>query len=121
MAVDKVAFRKLAARICFALFLGMSVSNPISAWATVAANATIISRTTVEYDDGFATRTVEASISVTVNLVACPPILSAPSDQTSAYEGPASLHVYSYTLTACGNARATAWFVTYFAIATCFN
>lgn len=90
------------------LLLGLLLgSSAATAWADVAANTRIINQATLSYDDGSGVQTVNASVSVTVDLVAGIPTLDTPPDDTTPYVGPATILPFTYTITANANGPDT--------------
>lgn len=88
---------KKAIGIATGIFL-LAVLMPSAASATTAANAVITNTATVNYDDAGNNPQVaiNASVSVTVNLVAAAPTLDTPIDQAT----PSGVAVdYTYTIT----------------------
>jgi len=85
-----------------ALVVAVSVAMPQTASANTGAGALILNVVTVTYKDSGATTSYAetATSSVTVDLVASAPILSAPADATVASGGTAT---YAYTVTATAN------------------
>ena len=87
-----------------ALVVAVSVAMPQTASANTGAGALILNVVTVTYKDSGATTSYAetATSSVTVDLVASAPILSAPADATVA-SGGAATYVYTVTATANGS------------------
>ncbi len=93
------AFRLLIL-LAVPLALGLFAQN---ASASVAANTQIINQATLSYDDGSGLQSVNASVTVTVDLVPGLATLSSPLDQSGAYSGADTQQNYNYTITASGN------------------
>ena len=88
---------KKAIGVAAGIFLS-ALLMPGSASATTAANAVITNTATVNYDDsaGNIQAAIQASASVTVNLVTAAPTLTAPADQST----PSTVAIdYTYTIT----------------------
>jgi hypothetical protein len=91
-----------------ALFFLFTVCVHIGrALADVAANAQIVSEATLTFDDGSGTRTVTASVTVTVSRVPGIPTIDSPADGTIAYAGADTELDFTYTITASGNGPDT--------------
>jgi len=89
-----------------ALVVGLAVALPQAASANTGAGATILNVVTVDYKDasGVTAYAETASSSVTVNLVAAVPTLTAPIDQTTTSGGTVT---YTYAITANANGSDT--------------
>ncbi len=91
--------RALGLALAFGLSLTLFAGT---ATAITGGGATILNVATVDYQDASATGSFQAtsSASVTVGLIAAPPVLSTPADQAIAS---ATTATYSYTVTATAN------------------
>jgi hypothetical protein len=75
-----------------------------SAWANMAANATITNRATLSYNDGANDLTLTASVDVKVSLVPAQPNITPPGDGGPIpYNGPSTKLTNSFTVTATAN------------------
>src|SRR6185369_2149761 len=89
---------------CFALLLAVSAAP---AWANLAANTQIINQAQLSYNDGVATRTATASVTVTVGLVAAAPNITPGPPQSTTYTGVGTTLADSFTITAGANGPDT--------------
>ncbi len=78
-----------------------------SVLAGTAANTQIINNASLSFDDGTGVQTITASVTVTVDLVAAVPNLSAPPDDSTIYVGPDTPLTFDYTITAGSNGPDT--------------
>ena len=90
--------------LCLSMALVFSVC---SAWANTAANTQIINNATLSYNNGVSTQVVTASVTVVVSLVPAAPAITKGADQTTPYNGPATLLKNSFTVTATSNGPDT--------------
>lgn len=75
-----------------------------SAWANMAANATITNRATLSYNDGSNDLTLTVSVDVKVSLVPAQPNITPPGDGGPIpYNGPTTKLTNSFTVTATAN------------------
>mgnify|MGYP004701257517 CR=1 FL=1 len=86
------------------LGLGLTARNALAA---VAANTRIVNQASLSYNDGTGVQTLNAAVTVTVNLVPGLATLAAPANQTAPYSGADTAHIYNYTITAGGNGPDT--------------
>lgn len=90
------------------LLLALFVAVPAApAWANLAANTQIINQAQLSYNDGIATRTATASVTVTVGLVASAPNIIPGPPQSTSYTGAGTVLADSYTITAGANGPDT--------------
>jgi len=89
---------------CCALLLAVSAAP---AWANLAANTQIINQAQLSYNDGVATRTATASVTVTVGLVAAAPNITPGPPQSTTYTGVGTTLADSFTITSGANGPDT--------------
>jgi len=86
--------------------LGLLLCISAPAWANLAANTKITNTALLSYYDGSATKTVPASVDVTVSLVQAPVLVTAGVAQTTSYSISATL-TDAFTVTAKANGPDT--------------
>ena len=86
--------------------MAICLSLSATAWANLAANTKITNTALLSYYDGSATKTVPASVDVTVNLVQAPVLVTAGVAQTTSYSTSATL-TDAFTVTAKANGPDT--------------
>ncbi len=90
------------------LLLLFAIALPAgSVLASTAANTQIINNASLSFDDGTGIRTITASVTVTVDLVAALPNLIVPPDDSTVYVGPDTPLTFDYTITAGSNGPDT--------------
>ena len=89
---------------CLALLIFVTAAP---ARANLAANTQIINQAQLSYNDGIATRTATASVTVIVGLVASAPNIIPGPPQSTSYSGAATPLTDSYTITAGANGPDT--------------
>src|ERR1039457_4534030 len=89
------------------VMIGMLVFASTPAWANLAANTQIINQAQLSYNDGVATKTATASVTVTVGLVAAAPNIVPGPPQSTSYNGAGTTRTDSYTITAGANGPDT--------------
>src|SRR5690242_9142687 len=74
-----------------------------SAFATIAANTQIVNQASLSYNDGSATKTATAAVTVTVALVPGTPNIALGPAQATSYNGPGTVLHNTFTVTNSGN------------------
>jgi len=96
-----------AAGIFLAIFAAVYAVSAAPAWGNTAAHTRIISQIATYYQDSGISRTVFASSTVVVNLVATAPGVMAGTAQTASYAGTGTTLTDIFTITATSNGPDT--------------
>lgn len=89
------------------LGLAALVLHAAPARANIAANTQIVNQASLSYNDGSATRTATAAVTVTVSLVPGVPNITLGPSQTTSYNGPNTTVHNTFTVTNSGNGPDT--------------